>query len=458
MSWTDERVETLKSMWSDGKSASQIAKELGGVTRNAVIGKVHRLGLSNRVGGEHPDDMAAPAEPAVFESRRARSRGCRRRNPPRRRARLAKDPMPAVRPKPVPGQPMPPQPSASEISAEALANLAEIAKKARRLNLMQLTERTCKWPVGDPATDDFWFCGLPTVPGQALLRDPRRGRLPADVRPPRPPRRRPLTPIGLRSPPSRRITRAGQGRSDGNAARRQGRARHRRQLRHRPRARADARRARARTSPSPPAPPSAWRRPAPPSAPPRRSSCPPTSPAPPRSTAWSPPCIDRFGRIDILLANAGLYVPGDVEDGDPAAWEEMIAVNVSSVFRAIRAVLPGMIERRSGHIIVTSSISGHAALHWEPVYSATKHAIQSFVHGLRRQVAPLRPARRRGLARHRAERALGPAPTPRTIAEKAEAHEGLLSEDVADAVRFMLTRPARVTIRDVVILPQNQDI
>jgi GcrA cell cycle regulator len=61
---------------------------------------------------------------------------------------------------------VPPQPTASEISAEALANLAEIAKKARRLSLMQLTERTCKWPVGDPATEDFWFCGLPTVPGK----------------------------------------------------------------------------------------------------------------------------------------------------------------------------------------------------------------------------------------------------------------------------------------------------
>src|SRR6188472_4056434 len=68
MSWTDERVETLKSMWSEGKSASQIAKELGGVTRNAVIGKVHRLGLSNRVGGE-PDEAAAAAEPVQEEAR-----------------------------------------------------------------------------------------------------------------------------------------------------------------------------------------------------------------------------------------------------------------------------------------------------------------------------------------------------------------------------------------------------
>ena len=166
MSWTDERVETLKSMWSEGKSASQIAKELGGVTRNAVIGKVHRLGLSNRVGGEHPDDAAAAGRARRRRGARARGRGRRRRAAAASPRPAAKDPIPAVRPKPVPGQPTPPQPTASEISAEALANLAEIAKKARRLNLMQLTERTCKWPVGDPATDDFWFCGLPTVPGK----------------------------------------------------------------------------------------------------------------------------------------------------------------------------------------------------------------------------------------------------------------------------------------------------
>ena len=78
-----------------------------------------------------------------------------------------KEVVPAQRaPKPIIGQPLPPQPSQNEISAEALANLAEVAKKARKLTLMQLTERTGKWPVGDPATDDFWFCGLPAVPGK----------------------------------------------------------------------------------------------------------------------------------------------------------------------------------------------------------------------------------------------------------------------------------------------------
>ena len=77
---------------------------------------------------------------------------------------VGKDVAAPVRPKPTGIVPQPPAPS--EISAEALANLAEVAKKARRLTLMQLSERTCKWPVGDPATDDFWFCGLPTMPGK----------------------------------------------------------------------------------------------------------------------------------------------------------------------------------------------------------------------------------------------------------------------------------------------------
>lgn len=165
----------------------------------------------------------------------------------------------------------------------------------------------------------------------------------------------------------------------------------------------------------------------------------------------------RFGRIDVLLANAGIYVPGDVADGDPDAWEAMIAVNVSSVFRAVRAVLPGMIARREGHIIVTSSISGHAALHWEPIYSATKHAIQSFVHGLRRQVAP-HGLRVGEVSPGVVLNELWGLTDPAQVAEKAAAHEGILSEDVAEAVVFMLTRPARVTVRDVVILPQNQDI
>ena len=64
------------------------------------------------------------------------------------------------------GQPLPPQPSANEISPEALASVREVEKRAKKLTLMELTERTCKWPIGDPATDKFWFCGLPSVAGK----------------------------------------------------------------------------------------------------------------------------------------------------------------------------------------------------------------------------------------------------------------------------------------------------
>lgn len=180
MSWTDERVETLKRMWTEGQSASAIAKELGGVTRNAVIGKVHRLGLSNR--NDEPE--AAPA-PAPAPEPVAEKKAERRPAPAAPAARPDPQPEPApAQPveeepvsqpvfTPVPrrpivpaGQPLPPQPSANEISPETLASVREVEKRARKLSLMELTERTCKWPIGDPATDKFWFCGLPSQPGK----------------------------------------------------------------------------------------------------------------------------------------------------------------------------------------------------------------------------------------------------------------------------------------------------
>ncbi len=175
MSWTDERVETLKRMWNEGQSASQIAKELGGVTRNAVIGKVHRLGLSNRAGAAPAatPQAAAPAQPAP-------QRPAEPAKPEPAAAAQTSDaaeaedddspapiPMSAARRAIIPaGQPLPPQPSANEISPEALAKVSEIEKGAKKLSLMELTEKTCKWPVGDPATDQFWFCGLPVQQGK----------------------------------------------------------------------------------------------------------------------------------------------------------------------------------------------------------------------------------------------------------------------------------------------------
>jgi len=175
MSWTDDRVELLKKMWGEGQSASQIAKELGGVTRNAVIGKVHRLGLSNRNQGTAAKpaakEKAAPAAKAAPSKPAAAPQPEKRPEPKTEAAVPVSADRPAnvthLRKQIVPaGQPLPPQPSANEISPEALAKVNEIEKSAKKLTLMELTERTCKWPIGDPATPDFWFCGLPSQQGK----------------------------------------------------------------------------------------------------------------------------------------------------------------------------------------------------------------------------------------------------------------------------------------------------
>ena len=97
--------------------------------------------------------------------------------------------------------------------------------------------------------------------------------------------------------------------------------------------------------------------------------------------------IDAFSRVDIVFANAGIYLAGPVAEGDPEAWSQLVDTNVTAVFRLVHAALGPMKAQHSGDVVVTSSISGHQAIQWEPVYSASKHAVQAFVHGVRRQVA-----------------------------------------------------------------------
>ena len=169
MSWTDDRVELLKKMWGEGQSASQIAKELGGVTRNAVIGKVHRLGLSNRAGSGTAATAKAEAKPKPASKAAPPKAKVEPKTEPAIKPRAPsenKSGLPARKQIIPAGQPLPPQPSANEISPEALAKVNEVEKTAKKIGLMELTERTCKWPVGDPATEDFWFCGLPVQQGK----------------------------------------------------------------------------------------------------------------------------------------------------------------------------------------------------------------------------------------------------------------------------------------------------
>ena len=167
--------------------------------------------------------------------------------------------------------------------------------------------------------------------------------------------------------------------------------------------------------------------------------------------------MDTFGRIDVLFANAGIYIPGKVAEGNPDDWATLTSVNIDGVLRSVHAVLPHMMAQKAGDIVVTSSISGFIDIHWEPIYSASKHAIQGFVHTLRRQVAP-HNIRVGSVAPGMVANELWGFEEEAEIAEKVAEHACLRSEDVADAVIFMLSRPEHVTIRDLVMLPQQQDL
>ena len=167
--------------------------------------------------------------------------------------------------------------------------------------------------------------------------------------------------------------------------------------------------------------------------------------------------VRHFGRVDILLANAGIYIPGQFADGDPEAWAGLLDVNIDGVFRCAHAVLPHLLAQKSGDILVTSSISGHVDIHWEPVYSASKHAVQAFVHTVRRQVADA-GVRVGSIAPGMVANELWGITTQDEIQRLVDQRTALRSEDVAEAILFMLAQPSHVTIRDLVMLPQNQDL
>lgn len=170
-----------------------------------------------------------------------------------------------------------------------------------------------------------------------------------------------------------------------------------------------------------------------------------------------PQIIATCGQLDIFHANAGAYIGGDVVDGDPDVWDRVLNLNVNAAFRTVQAVLPHMVERKTGDVIFTSSIAGVVPVVWEPVYTASKFAVQAFVHTVRRQVA------KHGV---RVGAVLpGPVVTalikdwPQAKLDEALASGALMeAKEVADSVIFMLTRPRNVTIRDLVILPNGTDL
>jgi GcrA cell cycle regulator len=186
MSWTDERIERLKKMWHEGATASQIADELGGVSRNAVIGKAHRLGLEQRPSPVKPGDekevkksapVAPPPKAAAPKAETAAPAKAPSATP------APSDPHPAHRPSGArisahdlqyrsigpggfvrqgPGDqqaPIPPAPPRRLVPAKPSPEVAD------KTSLLELNDRICKWPIGHPGEPDFYFCGEPANPG-----------------------------------------------------------------------------------------------------------------------------------------------------------------------------------------------------------------------------------------------------------------------------------------------------
>lgn len=190
MSWTDERIEKLTKMWEGGSTASQIADELGGVSRNAVIGKAHRLGLKARPSPVKPNEKAdAPAAPAPKPVKAAaetpRAEATPRPTPAPAPSRPA--PVAAAPAAPAAGTPAPTTPSPRIVSVgpggflrqgpgdqqapippappRRLVPAKPSAEIADKTSLLDLNDRICRWPMGHPGEPDFHFCGDKVNPG-----------------------------------------------------------------------------------------------------------------------------------------------------------------------------------------------------------------------------------------------------------------------------------------------------
>ncbi|GAB5429625.1 MAG: SDR family oxidoreductase [Devosia indica] len=178
---------------------------------------------------------------------------------------------------------------------------------------------------------------------------------------------------------------------------------------------------------------------------------------PDQVSSMLPRILEHTDQLDIFHANAGAYVGGPVVNGNPDAWDRVLNLNVNAVFRSVHAVLGHMVDKGAGDIVVTSSVAGVVPVLWEPIYTASKHAVQAFVHTVRRQVAS------KGV---RVGAVLpGPVVTPliddwpKAKLEEALADGSLMeANEVAEAVMFMLSRDPKVTIRDLVIVPRNLDL
>jgi GcrA cell cycle regulator len=192
MSWTDERIATLKKMWEGGSTASQIAEELGGVSRNAVIGKAHRLGLKARpspVKAAEKKKKAAAAKKAPAKKPAAKKAATKPAAKPAAKAPAAKPAAPSAGQAGVPSQPIPnPTPELPKIVSvgpggflrqgpgdqqapippappRRLVPAKPDPSIADKTSLLDLSDKVCRWPMGHPGEPDFHFCGADVNPG-----------------------------------------------------------------------------------------------------------------------------------------------------------------------------------------------------------------------------------------------------------------------------------------------------
>jgi ribitol 2-dehydrogenase len=172
--------------------------------------------------------------------------------------------------------------------------------------------------------------------------------------------------------------------------------------------------------------------------------------------AMIPKILEKVDHIDILYCNAGICIGGDLTETTPEAIDRMLNLNVNAVMKNVRAVVPHMMARKTGDIVVTCSIAGHFPTYWEPVYSGSKWAITSFVQGMRRQMIP------------HGVRVMQVSPGPvisalladwpeENLREARESGSLMDASEVSDAVIYMLTRKRAVTIRDMLVLPTSFD-
>ena len=168
--------------------------------------------------------------------------------------------------------------------------------------------------------------------------------------------------------------------------------------------------------------------------------------------------LERFGRVDVMFANAGIFIHGDFSDNNINDISDMLRINVEAVMRCAQAVIPAMKAQGAGDIIVTSSVAGHEKLHRGPAYGASKHAVETFVNAVRRQVSE-DGIRVMSLAPARVANELWNLTDADEIEKVTVGDQHYLKvEDVAEAALFMLTRPRRVTVRNLVIIPKQQDV